>query len=119
MSEKNLGDMGFIITKAPLESALTTQFLRLAKNMINSNKTIGVFLISDGVFLAKKNQKNKAYELITGILEKHAEVIASKDHLLAAGIEEKELIPWISISEKPYDDLVEFVMEKYRKVVVL
>jgi sulfur relay (sulfurtransferase) complex TusBCD TusD component (DsrE family) len=111
--------IGFIITKAPLESSLTYSFLTIAKNAIEQGKTISIFLLSDGIWLAKKTQKNNVVELFKTFLEKKVDITISKDHLEAAGIKDTDLLHGVIIAERPYADLVDFVMEKCRKVMIL
>ena len=118
-NNKLIGDLGFIITKAPLESSFSSTFLELAINVSNDKKSVGFFLISDGVFFVKKNQKNNPFSLIKKLQEKNVEIIVSKEHLESAGISDTELIPRLSITNKSYDELVDFVMEKYRRVITL
>ena len=117
--EKYQTDIGFIITKAPLESSLTYSFLKIAKEAIVEGKTISIFLLSDGVWLAKKNQKNNVVELFKTFLEKKINITISKDHLDAAGIESTDLLHGVITTERPYSDLVDFVMEKCRRVMTL
>jgi sulfur relay protein TusB/DsrH len=112
-------DLGFIITKSPFESTLGTGFLDLAKKSINNGKTVGIFLISDGVWFAKKYQKNKAIKILTNLIEKGAKITVSRDNLEAAGIGNNELLDGVVISETPYMDLVDLVMEEWRKVMTI
>jgi len=109
-------DLGFIITKAPYESTLGSGFLDLAKKEIENGKKVGMFLISDGVWFAKKNQKNN---VIKFLIEKGAEITVSLDNLEAAGIDNNEIFEGLNISDKPYDDLVGLVMEKWNKVITI
>jgi sulfur relay (sulfurtransferase) complex TusBCD TusD component (DsrE family) len=112
-------DLGFIITKAPFESTLGSGFLDLAKKTIENGKTVGLFLISDGVWFAKKNQKNNAIKILSNLIEKGAIITVSQDNLEAAGIENNELLDGVIISNKPYMDLVELVMEKWGRVMTI
>jgi len=109
-------DLGFVITKSPFESTLGSGFLELAKKAIDDDKKVGLFFISDGVWFMKKNQESGAIE---NLLKKGAEITVSKDNLEAAGIEENELIDGVTISEKPYIDLVVLVMEKWNQVMTI
>jgi len=112
-------DLGFVITKAPHESTLGKGFLELAKKAYDNNKTVGIFLISDGVWFAKKNQKNKASEMLTTLIKKGAIVHVSNDNLEAAGIQKSELFDGVTVSDKPYMDLVDLVMEKWKRVITI
>ena len=115
---KKNGEIGIIITKAPLENSFINKLLKGMLGVVNNTK-IGLFLISDGVLLIKKNQKNDVSNILKKILESNVEIIVSKDHLEAAGISQDEIFNECSISEKPYDDLVDFVMEKYERVITI
>ena len=110
-------DLGIIITKTPLETNLVNRFLQIAKDTIENNKTVGLFLISDGIWLVKKNQNNNSFELLKNLIDKNVEVIVSKDHLLSSGLSEDEIVENVKISEKPYSDLVDNVMENYERVI--
>jgi len=110
-------DLGIIITKPPVETNLVNRFLQIAKDTIENNKTVGIFLISDGIWLVKKNQNNNSFELLKNLIDKNVEVIVSKDHLLSSGLSEDEIVENVKISEKPYSDLVENVMENYERVI--
>ncbi len=113
------GDIGFILTKAPLESSVIKRLLEVSLDALNKGKKIGFFLLSDGIFLIKRKQKNEIYMLFKKIISKNVEIIVSMDHLESAGISIDEICCELSISEKPYDDLVDFVMEKYEKVITI
>ena len=112
-------DIGFILTKAPLESSVIKRVLEIALDALNMGKKIGFFLLSDGIFLIKKNQKNEVYTLFKEILSKNVEIIVSRDHLESAGILTNQICCESYISDKPYDDLVDFVMEKYERVITI
>lgn len=112
------GNIGFIITKAPLENSSIKKLLTAALEATKNNK-IGFFLISDGVFLIKKNQKNETYDIFKEIISKKVEIIVSEDHLESAGLSSNEILSNLIISDKPYDDLVDFVMEKYERVITI
>jgi len=112
-------DLGFLITKAPLESGLVTSALTIALESMNQGRRIGLFLMSDGVWLAKKGQKNQAAETFQKLLLDGASVMASGDHLKAAGINENDIVKGVAVTTKPYKDLVIQVMEHWRKVVTI
>lgn len=112
-------DFGFVITKAPLESGLVSNVLTIAHSAIDAGRTVNLFLVSDGVWLAKKNQHNNVTMAFKELIEKGAVAVASKAHLTAAGIEEAELFEGVIPIRKIYKELVENVMEKWRKVMVV
>jgi sulfur relay (sulfurtransferase) complex TusBCD TusD component (DsrE family) len=112
-------DLGFVITKAPYESFLASNMLELAEKSLKDGKSIGIFLISDGIWLAKKNITRKPGKLLQSIIKRGAIVTVSKDNLESAGIDQSELFRDIIISDKPYIDLVTQVMEKWKRVITI
>jgi sulfur relay (sulfurtransferase) complex TusBCD TusD component (DsrE family) len=113
----NERDIGFVISKAPLESGLVSNALTIALNAQKQGKTIGLFLISDGVWLGKRNQKNHFIGTFEELLKGGAQVLASEEHLLAAGIATDDVIDGIVVTKRTYKDLVSNVMENWTKVV--
>ena len=91
-----------IITKAPLESLLTFSFLAIAKNSIDPAKTISLFLIRDGVWFVKNNQKNIVVDLLRIFIQRGAGISVSKDHMEATGIENKDLISGLFVTNSSY-----------------
>lgn len=110
-------DLGFVVTKPPLESGQVANILTIAQSALDQGKSVGVFLISDGVWLVKKNQMNHVAEKFVKLLGAGAEVIVSSEHLDAAGISEDEVIQGVTITGKVYKDLVTKVMENWNKVM--
>lgn len=118
-SIKEKKDLGIILTKSPHESSLTNQMLTLATAIIKQKKSVDLFLISDGVWLAKKNPSAKYTNSLSLLQKKGMRIIVSNDHLLAAGLTSTELLPHITITEKPYDSLVDHVMTEWNRVITL
>ncbi len=114
---RNERDIGFVISKAPHESGLVSNTLTIALNAMDQGKSIGLFLISDGVWLAKRNQKNHLIGTFEKLIEGGAIILASADHLAAAGIPEDDVMDGVTITKRLYKDLVMNVMENWRKVM--
>ena len=112
-------DIGFVITKPPLETGAVAGVLRTALDAVNDGRSVGLFLISDGVWLAKAGQENKAFTLFNELLGKGVSVTASGDHLLAAGIPEDGVVEGVEVTRKPYKALVATVMDDWWKVMVI
>ena len=120
MTDQELkSDIGFVVTKAPSESGLVSNVLSIARSSMDQGKSVGLFLISDGVWLAKKNQKNHFIDTFTGILKDGAAVIASGEHLEAAGIPEDDVMDGVIVTKKLYKDLVANVMENWDRVMTI
>lgn len=115
----NQRDIGFVITKAPHESGLVANALTTALHAMEQGKTIGLFLISDGVWLSKKHQRNGLVDTLGTLMAGGATVRASGDHLRAAGIPGDEVMDGITITDHPYRDLVVDVMEHWGKVMTI
>jgi sulfur relay protein TusB/DsrH len=112
-------DFGVVISKPPLETGLVATILTMAQQVMNQRGSVSVFLISDGVWLAKKNQRNHVAELFKTLLQNGVNVTVSAEHLTAAGISENELYDGLHITKKTYSDLVDNVMEQWKKVVTI
>jgi len=119
MTKDSNKDLGIIITKAPLESGAVEGALELAKETVEQGRSVGMFLISDGIWLVKKKQDNDVARSFLELLEMGMHVIASRDHLEAAGISEDDVVEGISISDKIYKDLVFQVMERWSRVMTI
>jgi len=110
------GSFGIIIarTAAATENAISS--LELAQDLLDQGHGVGIFLIGDGIYLGKKS-KTRAAELISALLVKGAKVFASPEHLKASGLSKERLVSGIEVVEDTYKDLVDFVMERYEKVL--
>lgn len=111
--------IGFVLTKAPLESGLVETALRTAAAARGRGDAVGFFLLSDGIWLAKKGARNTAADLFARLIAGGARAMASRDHLLAAGIAEGDVMEGVEVTNKPYPSLVEHVMELWDRVVVV
>ena len=112
-------DIGYIIPKAPLESGNVSNIISFAEDAIKKRKKVEIFLISDGIWLAKSGQKNNVAKRFEDLIELGMVVIVSKDHLDAAGIKKNELMNGIKVTEDLYTSLVDRVMEKWEKVLTI
>jgi hypothetical protein len=75
--------------------------------------------MSDGVWLAKKGQKNRAHASFLKLLDGGAGATVCMEHLKAAGIAGEELVEGLNLTKKTFKDLVDNVMEKWDRVVVV
>jgi sulfur relay (sulfurtransferase) complex TusBCD TusD component (DsrE family) len=111
--------MGFVITKGPLESGLASGLLTIAESAMKDGKGIGICLMSDGAWLAKKGQTNSAHASLLRLMEGGAEVSVCREHLRAAGIAEGEWVEGLNVVTKTFKVLVGKVMEEWDRVVVV
>ena len=117
MSENPVhGSIGMIIARTASTTENPVHALHLALEILSHGKQVGLFLIGDGVYLAK-NGKTESAVLLARLISKGAKVYASPEHLKASGFTKERLVPGIVIVEDTYADLVDFVMERYEKVI--
>jgi sulfur relay protein TusB/DsrH len=110
------GSFGIIIARTAAASENAISSLELAQDLLAQGNQVGIFLIGDGIYLGKQG-KTQAAVLIANLLIKGAKIYASSEHLKASGISKERLVSGIELVEDTYKDLVDFVMERYEKVV--
>ena len=110
------GGFGIIIARTAAASENAISSLELAQDLLANGNQVGIFLIGDGIYLAKQG-KTQAAALISSLLAKGAKVFASPEHLKASGFSKARLVSGIEVVEDTYKDLVDFVMERYEKVL--
>jgi sulfur relay (sulfurtransferase) complex TusBCD TusD component (DsrE family) len=110
--------IGIIITKTPHGSEDPENALIIGKEALASGKNLGIFLVSDGVWIGKDGKSDKIQDLLLNIIDKGGKVAVSGPHLKAYGMAKEKLINGIEVVEKPYGELVDLVMEKWDKVIV-
>ena len=112
-------DVGFVITKTPLDSGRVMSALAQAEAALAQGRRVGLFLISDGVWLARRGQDNSCAAAFQRVVAGGAAVTVSPEHLSGAGITPAELLDGMNVAGNTYRSLVECVMEKWRKIVVV
>lgn len=110
------GSFGIIIARTAAASENALSSLELAQDLLAHGNRIGIFLIGDGIYLGKQG-KTQAATQISSLLAKGAKVYASPEHLKASGLTKDKLVSGIAVVEDTYKDLVDFVMERYEKVI--
>ena len=111
--------LGIVITKTPTLSTLVENALKIGRQAASKGQKVTIFLLSDGVWLAKKNQIGAATEELKTLLSQRTTVMVGHDHMKGAGIKENDIWDGITISDKPYHDLVENVMEHWDRVITI
>lgn len=114
---KGTGSFGVLIARTASTTENPLDALRMALAIRGQGRKVGVFLVADGVYLAKMG-KTPVAALLGELITKGARVVASPEHLKAAGLPIGGLVPGIEVAGDTYRDIVEFVMEDYDKVVV-
>ena len=110
--------IGMILTKSPFESEDATMALSIALPAMRIGDSVDIFLIGDGVWLAKANLKGEMGEMMSRFLMR-GKVYASGPHLEAGGIDPAGIRKDIEICRKPYDVLTDLIMERWDRVVSL
>lgn len=106
--------IGFILTRSPTESETDSILEKVALQYLKKGDEVSLFLLGDSVWLVRKSENQ-----MESILKKGGRLLVSKDHLTACGLSVNELLLGVEIIEDAYDALVELVMEKLDKVVII
>ena len=91
------------------------QILRVARGMQREGHQIELFLIGDGVWLARSGHP-KTTTMLSELLTNGARVIISGDHLKASGMDVGSLVKGIEVASKPFEVMVEHIMERWDRV---
>lgn len=100
----------FMITKAPYEGR-SEEALRLAIEAIKNGNKASIYLFSDAVFYAKRNQKAIEEAIALG-----ARIYAAREELLSRGLSENCFIG-IEIPSDIIEAFIEDVMERADSVL--
>lgn len=109
--------IGIIITKTPTANEDVENALAMGEEALKVGNQVELFLLSDGVWVGKKGNA-LAEGRLSDLIKNGCKVKASGKHLKACGLEKKKLVEGVNISDDPYDDLVDLVMERWDKVVI-
>lgn len=109
--------LGIILTKSPFESEDASLALRIANEALDLGDSVDIFLIGDGVWMAKTDLKGEMGAVLKRFNEKRGRLIVSGPHLKAGGINLDKIVENTEVSDKPYDTMVDLVMTKWEKVI--
>ncbi len=109
--------IGIIITKTPNANEDVENALAMVEEALKVGNQVELFLLSDGVWVGKKGNA-LAEGRLSDLIKDGCKVKASGKHLKACGLEKNKLVDGVNISDDPYDDLVDLVMERWDKVVI-
>ncbi len=110
--------IGIILTKSPFESEDGTMALSIAMPAMRIGDPVDIFLLGDGVWLARANLGGEIGDMMTRFVEQ-GKVYASGPHLEAGGIDPAGIRQDIEVCRKPYDALTDLVMERWDRVISL
>ncbi len=109
--------IGIILTKSPLESEDALAALTIANNALRMGDSIEIFLLGDGVWIAKTDLKGAVSDLLSKFLLRKGGLMVSGPHIRAGGLDRQRIVGRAEIVEKPYDRLVDLTMTKWDKVI--
>ena len=109
--------LGIILTKSPAGSEEAENALDTALESLAIGNRVGLFLLSDGVWLAKGGQMGPVAARLTDMIERGGEVLCSGEHLKAAGLTSDRLAPGVAVADDGFGRLVELIMEEWDKVI--
>jgi sulfur relay protein TusB/DsrH len=110
-------NMGILLSKSPFESEDAHLAFRLAIEALDLGDSVDVFLLGDGVWMAKTELTGEIKDMLNIFIEKEGKMIVSSPHLKAAGIGQDRIEKTAKILDKPYDVLVDLIMTEWDKVV--
>jgi sulfur relay (sulfurtransferase) DsrF/TusC family protein len=111
-------NLGIILTKGPQGGEDAENALDVALKALEMDDRVGLFLLSDGVWAAKKGLPGAIAQKLEAFLRGGGQLTVSGEHLEAAGLGPERLVEGASIAPDPYDRLVDLVMEEWDKVIV-
>jgi predicted peroxiredoxin len=109
--------IGIIITKTPNANEDVENSLAVGEEALKMGNQVELFLLSDGVWVGKKGNALTEKRL-KNLINDGCKITASRRHLKACGLNKEKLVEGIDISDDPYDELVDLVMEKWEKVII-
>ncbi len=110
-------NMGILLSKAPFESEDAKLAFRVATEALDLGDSVDVFLIGDGVWMAKTELKGEIKAMLNKFIEKEGKLMVSYPHLKAGGISRDRIEKTAEVLEKPYDTLADLIMTKWDKVI--
>ncbi|MBI4494344.1 MAG: DsrE family protein [Chloroflexi bacterium] len=109
--------LGIVLTKAPAGSEDAENALEAGRQALLAGDTASLFLLSDGVWLAKRGQAGAVAEMLAEFLHLGGEVVACGEHLRAVGLGPDRLIERAAVAEDGLGRLVDLVMDEWDKVI--
>jgi len=107
--------VGFILSRTSSAPEDPIQILRVARSLQQEGHHVEFFLIGDGVWLAKSGHPETS-PILTELISDGAKITLSGDHLKASGLSEDVLLEGVNTVEKPFEVMVEQVMERWGQV---
>ncbi|MDO9536987.1 MAG: hypothetical protein Q7J68_01545 [Thermoplasmata archaeon] len=113
----NFNSLGIVIAHTAAVHENAHQVVSLGLEAMKRGKRVGFFLLSDGVYNAIRGSGEVAAGLSQAI-SGGGKVFLSSEHVVASGIPGEKLIPGTETLEKPYEALVDLIMEEWDRVIM-
>lgn len=110
--------LGVILTKAPAGSEDAENALEAGRQSLLAGDAASLFLLSDGVWLAKQGKADPMEEKLSEFIRLGGEVVACGEHLKAAGLGRDRLVEGTTIAEDGLGRLVDLVMDEWDKAII-
>ncbi|MDP2726981.1 MAG: DsrE family protein [Dehalococcoidia bacterium] len=107
--------LGIILTKAPQGSEDAENALEAGLAALDAGDEASLFLLSDGVWAARKDAMAGRLPSFVG---KGGKVLVSGEHMKAAGLAGDKLVEQAQVANDVFDDLVDLVMGQWDRVIV-
>lgn len=110
--------LGIVLTKAPVGSEDAENALDAGRQALLAGDAASLFLLSDGVWLAKRGKMNPVEDKLADFIALGGEVVVSGEHLKAAGLGPDRLIDKAIVAEDGLGHLVDLAMDDWDKAIV-
>jgi sulfur relay (sulfurtransferase) complex TusBCD TusD component (DsrE family) len=117
VDDKEPVQIGVVITKTPHANEAVENVLAMGEEVLKAGGQVELFLLSDGVWVGKRGSGLTEKRLLR-LIKDGCTITTSRQHLKACGLNKEKLVEGVKISDDPYDELVDFVMDRWDKVVI-
>lgn len=110
--------LGIVLTKAPAGSEDAENALDAGSQALLAGDLASLFLLSDGVWLAKRGKVDATEGKLADFIKLGGEVVVCGEHLKAAGLGPDRLVERVTIAEDGFGRLVDMVMDEWDKAII-
>ncbi len=115
--DNKFDSLGIIIARTSIMTGNARQAVDFGMGAAKKGKSVGIFLISDGVWNALNDSGNVS-DIIGQLVNDGAKLYISDEHARAAGFPKDRVIEGAEFIEDTYKVLVNSVMEEWDKVII-
>ncbi|MDA8186537.1 MAG: DsrE family protein [Dehalococcoidales bacterium] len=110
--------LGIVLTKTPFGSEDAENALEAGRQALLAGDAASLFLLSDGVWLAKRGKADPLESKLADFIEMGGEVAVSGEHLKAAGLGPDLLVGKVIVAEDGLGSLVDLAMDDWDKAII-